>query len=105
MISLEHRRQHDGTISAQIATRQEWDFLVHLEAEYLVAVVNTARLVEARALVKRHSLRTLDAIQLACAVDTARVLGESLTFVSADRRLLAAAAAEGFSVDDPTAHP
>ncbi|MGH2353094.1 MAG: hypothetical protein ACRDI2_15150 [Chloroflexota bacterium] len=80
------------------------DFLVHLATEYLVAPVNAALLIQARALVKKHPLRALDAIQLACAAGTALALGESLTSVSGDRNLLTAAAAEGFIVDDPNAH-
>ena len=105
MVSLLHRRQREGSLSAQSADSLEADFLVHLTIEYLVAPVDAAVLLQARALAKKHSLRALDAIQLACANGTVVALGQSLTFVSADRDLLLAAAAEGFRVEDPNAHP
>jgi predicted nucleic acid-binding protein len=105
MISLLTRRQRERTISAHNASLLESDFFVHLAMEYLVAPITSDVLVKARALVKKHGLRTLDAIQLACAAQTAHILAEALTFVSADRNLLAAAALEGFAVDDPNAHP
>ena len=49
------------------------------------------------ALVERRSLRTLDSLPLACALVAA-----SDGFLCADRKLLAAAAAEGLVVVDPT---
>ena len=60
---------------------------------------------QARALVVRYKLRTLDAIQLACAMDAMTNLGETLTFVSGDNDLLTAAVAEGFIFDNPYMHP
>ena len=59
----------------------------------------------ARFLVGRHPLPTLDALQLASAQRAVSLLGEPITFVSSDRNLLNAAAAEGFAVDDPLRHP
>jgi predicted nucleic acid-binding protein len=47
-----------------------------------------------------QSLRTLDALQLAVALDMRRRVGVD-RFVCADRRLLAVAAAEGLTVVDP----
>ena len=43
--------------------------------------------------------------RLASALQAMRTLSISLTFVTADTRLLAAASAEGLAVDDPNAHP
>jgi hypothetical protein len=55
-----------------------------------------------------HSLRTLDALQLASALDSRRLLAdpsqseiESVTFVTADARLLAITALEGFQTENP----
>jgi predicted nucleic acid-binding protein len=53
---------------------------------------------EARALLVRHPLRTGDAIQLASALLLRRELGEPVTFAVYDDRLGAAAKAEGLAV-------
>jgi predicted nucleic acid-binding protein len=51
---------------------------------------------------ERHALRASDAIQLASALGSSERLTEgSLEFVSADFRLLAAAASEGLTTIDP----
>jgi len=53
-------------------------------------------LVRAAAVVaERHALRGYDAVQLASAIEFQAQYGERVTFVSADQRLCAAAAAEG----------
>lgn len=60
-------------------------------------------------LTERHPLRGYDALHLAAALSTVRRmrLGQQVqvVFVSADRALLAAAAAEGLAVENPLAHP
>ncbi|MFN8376018.1 MAG: type II toxin-antitoxin system VapC family toxin [Anaerolineae bacterium] len=81
------------------------DFLLHYQDDYLVVPVETPIFQAAGNLVNQHKLRTLDAIQLASAIHTQQILGEPMTFVSADVNLLAAAAAEGFPTDNPHAHP
>ena len=62
----------------------------------------------AQDLASAHLLRAYDAVQLASALESnARLLiaGSSpLTFVSADTRLLTAAAAEGLATEDPNSH-
>jgi hypothetical protein len=63
---------------------------------------------DAMRLAERHGLRGYDAVQLAAAFAAdavARSVGTSLTLVSADLELNAAATAEGISVEDPNAHP
>jgi len=60
---------------------------------------------EAQRLVNRYPLRSLDALQLATALYGHKQLNQSLIFVSSDKRLLNAASAEGFTIDDPTNHP
>ncbi len=59
---------------------------------------------EAAALVDRHSLRALDAIQLASALLAKLTLRlqDSLTFVASDQRLLEAALKEGLATWDPS---
>jgi hypothetical protein len=55
--------------------------------------------------VDQYTLRTLDAIQLASAIQAVNVLSQSTTFISSDKYLLAAAVSEGFVTDDPNLHP
>lgn len=55
----------------------------------------------ARTLVRQHQLRTLDSLQLSCAMSARRDSGQAVLFVAADDRLLAAAEAEGFPVFNP----
>ena len=59
---------------------------------------------EASRLADSHVLRAYDAVQLAAALDVHR-LDPSLTLLSADVELNAAALAEGLAVDDPNSHP
>lgn len=56
-------------------------------------------LAEARRLLRRHPLRTLDALQLAVALVDAQRIAEDLLFVTRDARQADAAAAEGLTVD------
>jgi hypothetical protein len=54
------------------------------------------------------NLRGYDAVQWAAAIEAnarCTALGTTLTFVSADVTLNAAALAEGLAVEDPNAHP
>jgi hypothetical protein len=48
----------------------------------------------ARDLIQRHPLHGFDAVHLASAVSLKAALGEEMTFVAADERLLRAAEAE-----------
>jgi predicted nucleic acid-binding protein len=56
-------------------------------------------------LIKRQPLRTLDAIQFACAQRAAKLLALPMIFVTSDSNLLSAAAAEGWTIDNPNNHP
>lgn len=53
--------------------------------------------------IARHALRSLDALQLASALSLRESLlsGEDLLFIAADKRLLAAASAEGLAIWNP----
>ena len=104
MVSLLERRQREGTLQPAAAALLETSFLAHLQNEYLVIPLDSALLATARGMVKKHRLRTLDAVQLAGAVETMASFAGTITFVSGDKNLLAAAAAEGFATDDPNAH-
>jgi uncharacterized protein len=105
MFSAFARRFREKRLSMSDLARQRADFLLHVEQEYLVVPLQTQVLEDARSLVGKYPLRTLDAIQLASAAHALQLLGTQLTIVSADRNLLTASAAEGFSTDDPNSHP
>jgi predicted nucleic acid-binding protein len=77
----------------------------HVKSEYLALPLDDPVLVRARDLVTRYPVRTLDAIQLASALEASITLGESMTFISGDNTLLSTAAVLGFTTDNPYAHP
>lgn len=79
--------------------------LRHTRRNYFVISINERTLSVARRMVNRHPLRALDAIQLASALVAVNLLPDPITFVTSDKRLYLAAAAEGFIVDDPNHHP
>ena len=99
------RLQRDGRLPAAVVTVLQTALLIDMQREYVSVALETSVLSQARTLVSRHPLRTLDAIQLSCAQSAAHTLREPLMFVSGDNRLLAAAAAEGFVTDNPYLHP
>jgi predicted nucleic acid-binding protein len=104
LISVLARRQREGAVDASAFKRLRDDFLLHVDREYLVVRLHSQLMIEASQLVVRYPLRTLDAIQLACALECVRTLGHSPVFISADRNLLTAADAAGLATDDPHAH-
>ncbi len=67
-------------------------------ARFTTVPLTSKVLQEAAALVHPHALAAGDAIQLACAVAARRADPDAVTFACFDRRLRAAAAAEGFAV-------
>lgn len=107
IFALLARREILGDISPSSANRRRQAFLYHASQDYDVIQVNSSIFIESRDLVTKHAslwLRSLDAIQLACALTARRAIGQPLIFVSADERLLQAAADEGFAIDDPNRH-
>ena len=81
----------------------------HTIDEYETVPINAGVIDHAMRLTQRYRLRGYDAVQLAAALDshaTALAAGlPGLTMVSADNDLVAAALAEGFTADNPHAHP
>lgn len=85
------------------------------EDQYRVIPVSEAIVMRAAMLCNAHPLRGYDAVQLACALavrDAMRAVAagshisvQEPRFVSEDKRLLNAAAAEGFAVENPLDHP
>ncbi|MBC7870078.1 MAG: type II toxin-antitoxin system VapC family toxin [Chitinophagaceae bacterium] len=104
-IALLGRRQREGSVSQKEFVKLRNDFLVHVRREYRVISVDHQVLAYARQLTSKHPLRTLDALQLASSIVAAKIIKTMPVFISADKKLLAIAALEGFSMDDPNAHP
>ncbi len=80
--------------------------LLEQDSRRLVQQVLTSQVVEtAAALIETHSLRALDAIQLASAVvfRDSLAAADTVRFVASDRKLLAAASSEAFTAWDPAA--
>src|SRR5260221_4761464 len=68
MFSALARRQREKSVSpADVAAAQK-DVLVHVEKEYLSVGLESDVFIQARLLVSKYVLRTLDAIQLSCAL-------------------------------------
>lgn len=103
-ISALARRQREGSITLAGLFTLQTRFFGDLEHEYLSIPLATDVLRAACDRLVRYPLRSLDAIQLASALEALRVLGEPITFVTADKNLLSAAASEGFATDDPNNH-
>ncbi len=98
------RKQRLAQISATDAAQRRIDFLSDVETAYLMVQLDEAVLHRASDLTGKYPLRSLDAIQLASAIEASMILNEPMTFICADNNLLAAAAAEGFTTDNPLAH-
>jgi uncharacterized protein len=99
------RLQRSKHLTPAIVTQRQNDLLVDIKKQYLLVSLSDAVLVRAATLVNKHPLRTLDSIQLSCAIEAQAMLGVVLIFLSADNNLLSAAAAEGLATDNPLNHP
>ena len=94
------RRRREGDLSARQYTRacrnfeEDWETYVRVDLRDEVLLV-------ARDLIKRRPLRGFDAIHLASALTLGRELGEPITFVAADARLIDAAEDEKLRVLNP----
>ena len=96
------RRRRDGSLSTRQYTKacrnfeEDWQTYIRVELQDEVLLL-------ARDLIRRRPLRGFDAIHLASALTLGRELGEPMTFVAADTRLLDAAKAEKLRVTNPEA--
>lgn len=98
------RRHREGGISPRRYATLQRNFAREWPAHIRVALRDDV-LVRARDLVRRHPLRAYDAVHLATALDLQVALGEPVTFVAADGRLLDAAARERLGVMNPEVAP
>jgi uncharacterized protein len=98
------RRERGGTLSPQDAATALADFQLDFDHQYRIVEVSVGLVARAAAMARKHALRGYDAVQLAAALEI-HATDPSLTLLSADTVLNAAAAAEGLAIDDPNAHP
>lgn len=107
LYSALNRRVRERSISALRYSRLISIINHTWSLQYLIVALTTPVLDTAKQLLERRPLRAYDAVQLAAAIHALRTLpaqSSSITFLSADTRLLAAAQAEGFTTDDPNLH-
>ena len=79
-------------------------YVAHCHEDYLLLPYSDALMDRASALIARHALRALDALQLASALelrDSLPAEAHPLAFLSADDRLLEAAREEHFQAENP----
>src|SRR5262249_50166962 len=109
IVSGASRRVREGMLTTRTARAVRLLIDRHARRDYVVIGLTPQVVRRAEDLLAVHPLRTYDAVQLASALESNTrlvVAGLSpLIFVSADTRLLTAAATEGLMPEDPSAHP
>lgn len=109
VVSALNRRVREGTVVESGYPQLRDDFLALCRQQYQLVQATNPVLARARLLLERHALRSYDALQLSSALltnDRVMMLGSpALTFLAADARLLAVAAIEGLTVDNPNNYP
>jgi uncharacterized protein len=107
-ISALTRRFRRGHISQEEFDVSCEQFGLDLISQFEIVGLPDQMIDEASTLAKKHGLRAYDAVQLAAALDTNRIVSaigvDQLRLISADLELNAAAAAENLNVDDPNTH-
>ena len=108
MASAFYRQHRAGLLSVEELTLVLKAYAVHAREEYALIHYSENLMDTAAALIARHPLRTLDALQLSAVL----VLRASLptgappfTFLSADGRLVAIARREHLLAENPNDHP
>ena len=102
------RRQREASISSIQANQILAAFRAHWNTQYFIVAIDNTVIDLAGQLVNQHPLRAYDAVQLAAALSLQGQLtpsNASLTFLTADTRLLAIAQAENLLADNPNLHP
>jgi predicted nucleic acid-binding protein len=98
------RRERGGSITPKHAATAAADFQLDFGHQYRVVEVSAGLVARAAFLARNHALRGYDAVQLAAALEVHSQI-PSLTLLSADADLNAAALAQLLLVDDPNSHP
>lgn len=108
VISAISRREKGGHIQTSDADNSRSNFEQDFLIQFRKVEISEGLTNEAAHLAQKHALRGYDAIQLAAALETAneRISSglSSLTLISADVDLNAAAISEGLTVDNPNNH-
>ncbi len=98
------RRHREGTFASVAVETFEEVFKQHNSLEYNVINISQPVVDQAVRLLKTHSLRTADAIQLSCCLTAKRRLpkknADTFEFLCADKRLIEAALSENLEVVD-----
>ncbi len=98
------RRRRLGSLTTAQAGQALAAFRQDFVRQYRIVEIAIPLVRQASQLADRHVLRAYDAVQLAAALEI-HAADPSLTLLSADAELNAAALAEGLTVDDPNSHP
>lgn len=102
------RRKREGTITDDVYQDVNRAFLYDCRTQYQLVDVDDRVIALARELLDRHPLRAYDAMHLSTALVVNPICmsshGHTITFLSSDHRLNAAASAEGLNVDNPLDH-
>ena len=103
------RRRKERTVTSRQASSILSRFRKHLAGRYIILEITPALADAAMTLANKHPLRAYDAVQLAAAIIANKDWTDAglggFVFVSADRKLNAAATAEGLTVENPENHP
>lgn len=98
------RRQRGGQIAPADAATALADFHYDFARQYFILDISTGLLIQAASLARVHTLRAYDAVQLSAALEI-HAQAPTMTFISADTALNAAAVTEGLTVENPSTHP
>ncbi|MBE2198227.1 MAG: type II toxin-antitoxin system VapC family toxin [Anaerolinea sp.] len=105
VLSAFARLQREDNLSFMDVTAVTQAFQYDFDTQYQVVELDRSLIHDAGKLVQRHPLRAYDSVQLASALKLQPILSQfpeaTLTFVTADKRLLTIAQAEGLIVDNP----
>jgi predicted nucleic acid-binding protein len=104
MVAAITRRERGGHITPPNAATALSDFRHDFAHQYQILEITAVLLDQAATLARTYALRGYDAVQLAAAL-IVRGQVPSLTLISADADLNAAATAEALPVEDPNTHP
>jgi len=108
VVSATARRRISGSLSAADAATVLAQVRHDFASEYRTIELTSRVIAQAMSVAELHALRGYDAVQLATALQVNALcvaLGLTLTLISADAELNAAALAEGIAIENPNAHP
>jgi uncharacterized protein len=108
ILSAIARRQREGSLTLEQSQELRTIFQRHFTDQYEVVELTPSITALAGELCDRQSLRAYDAVQLASAISVLPTVTQSpensLTFLTADDRLLNAARLENIQADNPNLH-